>query len=66
MNVRVILAATVPIVLVLVILAAILADGSVGHEALEIADELIGVIGAVLAAIVAGLLVSSKDKDGEE
>jgi len=65
-NVRIILALTVPLVMVLVIVGAILADGNVGGEALEIADELLGIIGAVLAAIVAGLLVSSKDKDGEE
>ena len=60
MNVRLILALTVPITLVLVIVGAILADGNVGGEALEIADELLGIIGGILGGIVSGLLVSGK------
>ena len=59
---RIILAATVPIVLVLVLVGAILADGNPDEGALDIADELIGVIGVILGGIVSGLLVS-KDKD---
>ena len=66
MNVRVILALTVPVVLVLVVVGAILSDGNVDGDALDIADELIGVIGVILGGIVSGLLVSGKDKDGEE
>ena len=60
MNVRVILALTVPLVLVLVLVGAILADGQVTGEALDIADELLGIIGVILGGIVSGLLVSSK------
>ena len=67
MNVRVILALTVPVVLVMLIIGAILAEGDPDEGALAVADELLGIAGAVLAAIVAGLLVSGgKDKDGEE
>ena len=66
MNVRVIFALTVPVVLVLVVVGAILSDGNVDGDALDIADELIGVIGVILGGIVSGLLVSGKDKDGEE
>lgn len=66
MNVRVILALTVPVVLVMLIIGAILAEGEADEGALAVADELLGIAGAVLAAIVAGLLVSGKDKDGEE
>ena len=66
---RIILAATVPIVLVLVIIGAILADGNVGGEALEIADELLGIIGVILGGIVSGILVSgngnNKDDDDD-
>ena len=51
MNVRIILALTVPLVMVLVIVGAILADGNVGGEALEIADELLGIIGVILGGI---------------
>ena len=60
---RIILAATVPIVLVLVLVGAILADGSPDEGALDIADELIGVIGVILGGIVSGLLVSGKGDD---
>ena len=60
---RIILAATVPIVLVLVIVGAILSDGNVDGDALDIADELIGVIGVILGGIVSGLLVSGKGDD---
>lgn len=66
MNVRVILAATVPLVLVLVIIGAILADANPDEGALDIADELIGVIGVILGGIVSGLLVGGKDKDGDD
>ena len=61
MNPRVILALTVPVVLVLVIVGAMTAEPA-NDGALEIADELIGVIGVILGGIVSGLLVS-KDKD---
>lgn len=69
MNPRVILALTVPIVLVLVIIGAILADGSPNDGALDIADELIGVIGVILGGIVSGILVSGngdKNKDDND
>ena len=65
MNVRVILALTVPLVLVVVLIGAILADGDPGEGALDIADELVGVIGVILGGIVSGLLVSGK-KDGDD
>jgi len=61
MNPRVILALTVPVVLVLVIVGAMTSEPA-NDGALEIADELIGVIGVILGGIVSGLLVS-KDKD---
>ena len=67
MTPRVILALTVPIVLVLVIIGAILADGTPEEGALDIADELIGVIGVILGGIVSGILVSgNKNKDGDD
>ena len=65
MNVRLILALTVPITLVLVLIGAILADGNVTGEALDIADELLGIIGVILGGIVSGLLVSGKDDDDD-
>ena len=69
MNVRIILALTVPITLVLVIVGAILADGNVEGDALEIADELLGIIGVILGGIVSGILVSGnggKNKDDDD
>ena len=63
MNVRVILALTVPLVLTLLLVGAILADGSPDEGALDIADELIGVVGVVIGGIVSGLLVSGRDDD---
>ena len=66
MNPRVILALTVPIVLVLVLIGAILADGNVGGEALEIADELLGIIGVILGGIVSGILVSGNGKNKDD
>jgi len=60
---RTILALTVPVVLVLVIVGAMLAEPA-NDGALDIADELIGVVGVILGGIVSGILVSgNNDKD---
>lgn len=67
MNPRTILALTVPVVLVLVIVGAMLADGTPEEGALDIADELIGVIGVILGGIVSGILVSgNRDKEDDD
>ena len=66
MTPRTILALTVPVVLVLVIVGAMLAEPA-NDGALDIADELIGVVGVILGGIVSGILVgSNRDKDGDD
>jgi len=64
MNPRTILALTVPIVLVLVIVGAMTAEPA-NDGALDIADELIGVVGVILGGIVSGILVSGNQNDGD-
>lgn len=66
MNPRVILALTVPITLVLVIFGAIISDGNVEGDVLDIADELLGIIGVILGGIVSGILVSGNGKNKDD
>lgn len=68
-NVRVILAWTVLITLVLLIIATVIArlsGTSPDPDWLDVADELLGIVGVILGGIVSGLLVSgNKDDDND-
>lgn len=67
-NVRVILAWTVLITLVMLITATVIArlsGSSPDPDWLDVADELLGIVGVILGGIVSGLLVSGKKSDDD-
>lgn len=68
-DVRAILAWTVLITLVLLIVATVIArlsGTSPDPDWLDVADELLGIVGVILGGIVSGLLVSGNNKDDED